>query len=130
VDGYVVSTRLSRCFRGDSIDGFVGEEIEQALKDYDCPVRRKSSIKVIKEARWAGKLLVTTSVIKNWLMKKVIRYSPPSFVVKELIKGDKSNQMFLEMMDKDLKAQASKSNENGGGADIDDCQQTSSSVES
>jgi hypothetical protein len=63
-------------------------------------------------------------------MKKVIRYSPRSFVVKELIKGDKSNQMFLEMMDKDLKAQASKSNENGGGADIDDCQQTSSSVES
>merc|ERR1712194_821734 len=74
----------------------------QALADFDCPVRRTGVNKIIKEARFVGKLAVTQNRIKDWLLKAVLKYSPPSLVIKQGLKEDRSNKLFVAAMERDL----------------------------
>lgn len=102
VDGYVVATRLAdAAFHSSSSKN--GDSFVKALADFDCDERRKSCNKVIKTSRSFGKLAVSENRLKNWLMKQVVKYTPPSMVISQDIASDISNKVFVESMEKDLK---------------------------
>ena len=75
------------------------KSIVDTFEDFDCDVRRKGINKVISDARYYGDIAVSRSRLKCWMFKTILKYSPPSFVASELVKGDKSNKMFVEAMD-------------------------------
>mmetsp|Transcript_13445 Transcript_13445/g.14762 ORF Transcript_13445/g.14762 Transcript_13445/m.14762 type:complete len:599 (-) Transcript_13445:211-2007(-) len=118
VDGYVVGRRLAAAFATGSttLSTSASEEtatntvsslttstaVLQALADFDCPVRRTGVNKIIKEARFVGKLAVTQNRVKDWLLKAVLKYSPPSLVIKQGLKEDRSNKLFVAAMERDL----------------------------
>mmetsp|Transcript_35145 Transcript_35145/g.39970 ORF Transcript_35145/g.39970 Transcript_35145/m.39970 type:complete len:219 (-) Transcript_35145:231-887(-) len=103
VDGYVVGRRLAAAFAiGSTVASTTSTAVLQALADFDCPVRRTGVNKIIKEARFVGKLAVTQNRVKDWLLKAVLKYSPPSLVIKQGLKEDRSNKLFVAAMERDL----------------------------
>ena len=99
VDGYVAGTKLAAAAKIDS-----KKSIVDTLAEYDCDIRREGINKVIADARYYGHIAVSRSRLKCWMMKTVLKYAPPSFMAKELVKGDKSNKDFVEAMDTSVKA--------------------------
>lgn len=112
VDGYVVGTRLAAALTtatvastdnsNDNGSGNNDDGVRDALSDFDCNERRNSVNKVIKTARFITNLAVTNNTIKDWLMKTILKYSPPSMVIKQMVSGDISNKVFVDTLERDM----------------------------
>lgn len=94
VDGYVVASRLAAAKMNDN-----SNIVTTVLADYDCDVRRKGIKKVIDDSRKYGNFVVSSNPFTCWTTKMVLKCIPPSLLMKEMVRGDKSNKKFVEAMD-------------------------------
>jgi len=95
VDGYVVAMRLAAVKM---------QNVIAALDEYDSDSRRKDVNKVIAEARKYGNYVTSQNGLACWLLRTVLKYSPPSFFANEMFKGDEPNRKLMDVLETYIKS--------------------------